>query len=85
MSELNVYQYKGHSIEPLIYAKTLPRQAGAVRHQRYQAAVSVTNLETREKNTARLAVDFESFGDARRAAQERGQAMVDDPALAAAS
>ncbi|HEY4372445.1 MAG TPA: hypothetical protein VGN52_11025 [Burkholderiales bacterium] len=78
MSDLNAYQYKGHSIEPLIYARSLPRNGSGRVHQRYQAAVTIVNLETAVKSTTRLPDDFDSFGDARRAAQTCGQALVDD-------
>jgi len=80
MSDLNAFNYKGHSIEPLIYAHLRPRQGKSAPLRRYQAAVSVTNVETGVKRTERLAVDFEFFGDARRAAGERGQLMIDNPA-----
>ena len=79
MSDLNAFNYKGHSIEPLIYASMRPRQGKSAPLRRYQAAVSVTNVETGVKRTERLAVDFEFFGDARRAAGERGQLMIDNP------
>ncbi|MDB5803598.1 MAG: hypothetical protein JWN73_920 [Betaproteobacteria bacterium] len=79
MSDLNAFNYKGHSIEPLVYAHLRPRQGKSAPLRRYQAAVSVTNVETGVKRTERLAVDFEFFGDARRAAGERGQSMIDNP------
>jgi hypothetical protein len=83
MSDLNAFNYKGHSIEPLVYAHLRPRQGKSAPLRRYQAAVSVTNVETGVKRTERLAVDFEFFGDARRAAGERGQLMIDNPDAAA--
>ena len=79
MSDLNAFNYKGHSIEPLVYAAVRPRQGKSAPLRRYQAAVSVTNVETGVKRTERLHLDFEFFGDARRAAGERGQSMIDDP------
>ena len=81
MSEINIHDYKGYSIEPLVYPQTRPRQGKSGPVRRYYAAVSLINLNTQVKHTAKLANDFEFFGDARRAAEARGKTLIDDPAL----
>lgn len=77
--------YKGYSIEPLVYLYVAPKQGKLPRVRRYRAAVTITELATQEKQVAKLAVDYEFFGDARRAAVSHGQAMIDHPEQADAS
>jgi hypothetical protein len=72
-------QYKGYSIEPLVYLHIEPKQGKLPRVRRYRAAVTITLQASQEKQTAKLATDYEFFGDARRAAVAHGQKMIDHP------
>jgi len=74
--------YKGHTVEPLVYLHIEPKVGKLPRVRRYRAAVHVTDLATQEKQVAKLAMDYEFFGDARRAAEARGREMIDHPELA---
>jgi hypothetical protein len=74
--------YKGYSVEPLVYLYVAPKQGKLPRVRRYRAAVTITELATQEKQVAKLAVDYEFFGDARRAAVMHGQEMIDHPEAA---
>ena len=71
--------YKGHSIEPLVYPYIEPMRSKQLRVRRYRAAVRIVNVETNAEQTARLPVDFEFFGDARRAAELHGRHLIDHP------
>lgn len=75
--------YKGHTVEPLVYLYIEPKVGKLPRVRRYRAAVHITDLATQEKQVAKLAMDFEFFGDARRAAEARGREMIDHPESAA--
>ena len=76
--------YKGHTIEPLVYAYAEPKRANRLRIRRYRVGVRITNDETHVEHTTTLAATFEFFGDARRAAETHGRLMIDDPAKAQA-
>jgi hypothetical protein len=82
MSEYAI-TYRGHTIEPLVFVTNRPRQGKSLPLRRYNAAVNVTNHESGTMQSARLPSDFEFFGDARRAAESRGRALVDHPEAAA--
>lgn len=79
MNNLVALTYKGYAIEPLIYPYMEPKQSKRMRVRRYRAGVRIINLETQADQTARLATDFEFFGDARRAAETHGRRMIDNP------
>lgn len=71
--------YKGYAIEPLIYPYIEPKRSNKLRVRRYRAGVRIINIDTNAEQTARLAPDFEFFGDARRAAETHGRKMIDNP------
>jgi hypothetical protein len=75
--------YKGYAIEPLIYPTMEPKRSNKLRVRRYRAGVRIINIDTNAEQTARLAPDFEFFGDARRAAETHGRKMIDNPDEAA--
>ena len=79
MNNLVALTYKGYAIEPLIYPYIEPKQSKRMRVRRYRAGVRIIHLETQADQTARLATDFEFFGDARRAAETHGRKMIDNP------
>ena len=76
--------YKGHTVEPLVYLYIEPKVGKLPRVRRYRAAVHVTDLATQEIQVAKLPMDYEFFGDARRAAEARGREMIDHPEQAEA-
>jgi hypothetical protein len=80
MSFVIATTYRGHTIEPLVYPHFAPHLKGSPRERRYLAAVTVTHLETQATQLARLPRDYSFFGDARRAAEEHGRHLVDEPA-----
>ena len=75
--------YKGHTVTPLVYAHLEPKTTKRMATRRYRAAVQVMHNETGVMQTAKVAPDFEFFGDARRAGIEKGMYLIDNPEDAA--
>ncbi|GAB4060284.1 hypothetical protein [Uliginosibacterium sediminicola] len=75
--------YKGFLIEPLVYLLAPTAASGRQRplDKRYQASVQITNVDTQDKQVIKLPLSsqFECVGDARRAAELYGRALVDNP------
>lgn len=77
------YPYKGFAIEALVYlvrpAEGRARQAPL--DKRYQASVQLTHVDSQQKRVVALPSwnNFDSVGDARRAAEHYGRELIDAP------
>jgi hypothetical protein len=71
--------YRGHAIQPLVYPQILAARKGMGAQRRYLASVSIVDLASSATRLSKLAHDFAHYGDARRAAEERGRHLIDSP------